>query len=190
MLFACSSSTLASTPAESKASFDQGDRFPELSFDGYLDKNHDRALTADEYGPLQPSAIAMAYPAAEVVLVHVAFEWCKYCWNETDDQLAMTAHYGGRFISIQVMVETREGNPGDRALLDSWIKVHKSSLPTVLEPAHTLFDRFGKNATYLLLDPRDGLRVLAVGAGPAQFEIVRNEIAKRLGPLPGRTHTE
>jgi hypothetical protein len=102
----------------------------------------------------------------------------------------MAKHYRGRFVSIQVMVETRDGEPGERPLLDSWIKVHKSALPTVIEPGRRLFERFGKSATYLLLDPRDGLRVLAVGAGPPQFEVVRNEIGKRLGPLPGKTHAE
>ena len=193
-LLACSSSSpsagAGADSAEAKPSFDQGAQLPQLALEGYLDKNHDGALTPDEYGSLRPSDVVKAYPAAELVLLHVAFEWCKYCWNETDDQIAMVKQYGGRFISLQVMVETREGNPGDRALLDSWIKVHKSALPTTLEPAHTLFDRFGKSATYLLLDAHDGMRVLAVGAGPPQFDVVRNEIAKRLGPLPGRTHAE
>lgn len=179
----------SSSSEEAKRDFEEGSTFPELSLVGYLDKNADGQLAADEHGPLTPSAIARAYPNADLLLVHVAFEWCKFCWEETPEQIAWAKHYQGRFISIQVMVETRDGEPGQRKLLDSWIAAHHSSLPTVLEPKGTLFAKFGRNATYLLLDPRNNLRVLAVGAGPPQFEVVRSKIAERLGPLPPKTDT-
>lgn len=179
---ACSSSS--DDGRQEPSSFEQGSTFRELPLAGYLDRNHDGILTPDEHGPLGPSEVRAAYPAAELLLVHVAFEWCKYCWEETSDQIAWTKHYGGRFVSMQVMVEDRDGRPADRSLLDRWIKNHKSALPTVLEPEATLFARFGKSATYLLLDPRDGMRVLTVGAGPPQFALVREKIRERLGPLP------
>lgn len=178
--------TACSSPAEPtrEPSFEQGSTFPPLSLIGYLDKNSDGKLGVEEYGPVHPADVVHAYPNAELLLVHVAFEWCKYCWEETADQMAWARHYGGRFMSMQIMVETRDGQPGERRLLDSWIQAHKSGLPTMLEPAQTLFAHFGRNASYLLLDPKDGLRVLAVGAGPPQFALVRDTIRDRLGALP------
>jgi hypothetical protein len=131
-----------------------------------------------------------AYPSAELLLVHVAFEWCKYCWEETGEQIAWAKHYGGKFVSLQVMVETREGREADRALLDRWTLAHHSMLPTVIEPAQTLFARFKRNATYILVAPHDGMKVLAVGAGPPQFETVRKKIQERLGPLPSPSHPQ
>ena len=184
LAIACSSSPSSEAVA---ASLDKGSVLPALSLVGYVDRNSDAKLSPDEHGPLTPRDLLRDYPKVELVLVHVAFEWCKYCWEETAPQIAWTRHYGGRFVSMQVMVETRDGAQADRRLLDSWTKAHASALPTVLEPAGTLFAKFGKSATYLLLDARDDLRILAVGAGPPQFEAVRTEIAQRLGPMPDAT---
>jgi hypothetical protein len=195
MRFLCALSVVAvlscsSSSSEPEASFERGSTFPQLALVGYLDANKDGSLSADEYRNLRPADVARVYPNAELLLVHVAFEWCKYCWEETGDQLSWTRHYAGRFVSMQVMVETRDGEAGDRTLLDRWKQAHKSALPTLLEPAATLRAHFGQNATYLLLDARDDLRVLAVGAGPPQFEVVRAMIGERLGPLPARTDAQ
>ncbi len=180
----------SSTESTAESSFEVGKTLPELSLVGYIDRNKDGNLAGDEHGALRPSDVAKTYPEAQLLLVHVAFEWCKYCWMETTDQLAWVKHYGSRFMSMQVMVEDRDGRPATRALLDGWIQKHKSSLPTAVEPEATLFARFGKSATYILIDPKDGMKILAVGAGPPQFEIVRQKLRERLGPLPPSTNTE
>lgn len=180
-MISCSSS---SSDAPAKASLEQGSTFPALSLTGYVDRNHDGALTADEYGPLRPADVQAAYPNAELVLVHLAFEWCKYCAEETDNQLAMLHGYGGRFISLQIMAQDSDGHVATHDVLDRWVRKHKSSLVTTLEPDDTLHQHFGNSATYLLLDPKDGLRILSVGAGPPQFSVVKKKIQERLGALP------
>jgi hypothetical protein len=174
--------------AEERApeSFEQGSVLPDLALVGYVDRNGDGVLTPDEHGPLRARDVVSAHPSAELVLLHVAFEWCKYCWEETSDQIAWSKHHGGRLVAMQVMVQDRDGNPADRALLDSWIDKHESALVTVLEPEARLFDAFGQSATYLLLDARDNLRILAVGAGPPQFDVIRDQIGARLGSMPPR----
>ncbi len=184
---ACSASAPSPSPGDSGApatnrGFAEGTTFPELSLVGYLDKNHDGALTAEEHGSLRPSEILAANPQTELLLVHVAFGWCKYCWEETAEQIKMTKGYGGRFLSIQVLVEDRNGDPTTKAFADEWIRLNKSAMPTTLEAEGTLRKTFGRAATYLLIDPKDGMKVLVVGAGPPTFGYVRDKIANRLGP--------
>lgn len=181
----CSSSS-GSTPASSSSpvGFEQGDTLPTLALVGYLDRNHDGKLTADEHGPLTPADVLQANPKTELLLVHVAFAWCKYCWAETKDQLQMTAFYAGRFTSIQVLVQDRDGVAATKALLDLWTTTNMSAMPTVLERAGTLFARFGPSATYLLVDVKNGMSITQLGAGPPTFASVRAKIADRLGPLP------
>ena len=125
-----------------------------------------------------------AYPNAELLLVHLAFEWCKYCFEETDTQIEWVRDYGGRFLSLQIMAQDSEGHVATRDVLDRWIRKHKSALPTTLEPDDTLHQHFGNSATYILLDVKDGLRIIAVGAGPPQLSVAKDEILKRLGPVP------
>ena len=169
------------------ASYETGSALPELSLTGYIDKNHDGTLAADEHGPMRPADVAVAYPGAELLLVHVAFEWCKYCWEETTEQIAWTKHYGGRFISLQIMIQDRDGREATRTLLDSWTRAHQSSLPTAVETGFSLLDRFGQNATYILVAPKDGMKIIAIGAGPPQFASVRDKLRERLGPMPSTT---
>jgi hypothetical protein len=166
------------------ASYEAGNTLPELSLTGYIDKNHDGTLAADEYGPMQPADVAVAYPAAELLLVHVAFEWCKYCWEETTEQIAWTKHYGGRFISMQIMIQDRDGREATRTLVDSWTRANHSALPTAVEMGFSLLDEFGQNATYILVAPKEGMKIIAIGAGPPQFASVRDKLRERLGPMP------
>ncbi len=159
-----------------------GNTFQDVSLVGYSDKNHDGALSPDEDGSLTAAGVIAANPKAEVLLVHVAFGWCKFCWEETAEQLKMTAGYGGRFISIQILVEDRDGIGATKAFVDEWLRLNKSAMVTTLEPEGSLLKRFGRSATYLLLDPKD-MKVLVVGAGPPTFAFVRTKITERLGPL-------
>ena len=192
LIFAIASTSCASSsgPTSSDAGasassggYAEGNTFPDLSLTGYLDKNNDGALTPDEYGPVHPSDVLAANPKAEVLLVHVAFGWCKYCWEETAEQIKMTKGYAGRFVSVQVLVQDRNGDPATQAFQDEWLKINKSAMPTTLEPEGTLFKKFGRSATYLMLDPKE-MKVLVVGAGPPTFGYVKDKIAQRLGPLP------
>src|SRR5438477_45499 len=116
----CSSSSAPNSPASANDGFAEGKTFPEVSLTGYLDANHDGTLSPDEVRPLVPSDVLSSNPKAEILLVHVAFGWCKYCWAETLEQIKMTGGYGGRFVSIQVLVEDREGNPATQAFVDEW----------------------------------------------------------------------
>ncbi len=179
-LVACGSSS----SAPQTTGLEKGDALPDLALVGYLDRNHDGALTPDENGPLTPEDVLAANPKAELLLVHVAFGWCTYCWQETKEQLKMTQGYGGRFVSTQVLIQDRDGQPATKDLVDSWIHINASAMPTALEPAGTLFKRFGPSATYLLVDVKAGTTIIEVGAGPPTFGLVRQKIADRLGPLP------
>lgn len=182
-LFASACSSFGEDPS-APASYETGSTLPELSLAGYIDKNHDGTLGADEHGPMRPADVAAAYPAAELLLVHVAFEWCKYCWEETTEQIAWTKHYGGRFISLQIMIQDRDGREATRALLDSWTRANQSSLPTAVEAGFSLLERFGQSATYILVAPKEGMKIIALGAGPPQFAAVRDKLRERLGPMP------
>ena len=181
---ACGSS---GTPPEGNAAttegVSEGNVLPDFALVGYLDNNHDGVLTPDERGPIRPSDVIAANPNAEVLLVHVAFGWCKFCWEETAGQLSMTKAYGGWFVSIQILVEDRSGTAATDAFVDEWIRLNKSAMATTLEPGGSLFHRFGRAATYLMIDPKDR-KVLVVGAGPPTFRYVKDKIAQRLGPIP------
>jgi hypothetical protein len=169
---------------DAPASYETGSALPELSLAGYIDRNHDGTLASDEHGPMRPADVAHAYPDAELLLVHVAFEWCKYCWEETTEQIAWTKHYGGRFVSLQIMIQDRDGREATRTLLDSWTRANHSALPTAVETGFSLLDRFGQNATYILVAPKEEMKIIAVGAGPPQFASVREKLRERLGPMP------
>lgn len=168
----------------SPASYEAGSVLPEVSLTGYVDKNHDGTLAADEHGAMRPADVVAAYPAAELLLVHVAFEWCKYCWEETTEQIAWTKYYGGRFVSLQIMIQDRDGREATRSLVDSWTRANHSAMPTAVENGLTLLDRFGQNATYILVAPKEGMKIIAIGAGPPQFASVRDKLRERLGPMP------
>ncbi len=180
----CSATATPSVDAGTTSEFSEGSPLPEVSLVGYIDRNHDGKLTADEHGAFTPKDVVAANPGVELLLVHVAFGWCKYCWSETPEQIKWTTGYGGRFLSIQILVEDRVGNAATKSFVDEWIDLHQSSLPTALEPSATLFNRFGRSATYLLVDPKNNMKILTVGAGPPTFDFVRTKITERLGPLP------
>ncbi len=178
----------APTPAPDAAAtsapdFSEGSTFPDLALVGYTDRDKDGTLSAKEHGALRINDVVAANPTLELMLVHAAFGWCKYCWAETPDQLKWTKGYGGRFLSVQVLVEDRNGDAATVTFVDEWIAAHKSSMTTALEPNATLLKRFGRSATYMLVDPKT-MKILTVGAGPPTFSFVRGKITERLGPLP------
>ncbi len=180
----CSASSTPSGDAGSAAQFTEGSAFPEVALVGYMDRNKDGKLAADEHGAFTAKDFIAANPSVELLLVHVAFGWCKYCWSETPEQIKWTKGYGGRFLSIQVLVEDRVGNAATKAFIDEWLDVNQSSMPTALEPNATLFTRFGRSATYLLIDPKNDMKILTVGAGPPTFAFIHTKITERLGNIP------
>jgi hypothetical protein len=177
-IFACGAEPAVAPAAPT---FEAGATFPDLALEGYLDRDGDGALSPAEWSALGLSEVIARGPRPEVLLVHVAFGWCKYCWTETRAQVAWTERWGGRFRALQVVIEDRDGRPADRAFLDQWIATNRSALPTTIEPRGTLFARFGRSATYLLIDG-ESRKILEVGAGPPTFDRIHHLLEARLGP--------
>lgn len=187
-LTACGSkddSSAAATQADAAAApapYTIGASFPELQLEGYLDRNGNRAFEADEFGAFRISDVVAKSP--EYLLVHVAFGWCEWCWREAKEQIKWVEGYGGRLAALQVYVDDLRGTRADRGDLEFWIENNKSYLPAGLEKDETLFAKFGKNATYLLIDVKSSMRIIDVGAGPPAFERIRAHLVEKLPPLP------
>lgn len=81
-------------------------------------------------------------------------------------------------------VDDLRGVRADRADVDFWVEHNASFLPVGLEPQETLFAKFGKNATYLLIDVKNARTILDVGGGPPAFRRIEGILTEKLGALP------
>lgn len=164
------------------ATYEKGSVFPDLELVGYLDRNGNEKLTPEEHGAFRVSDVVAGSP--EFLLVHVAFGWCEWCWEEAKEQIRWYRGYGGRLRVLQVYVDDLRGVRADRSDVDFWIEHNASFLPVGVEPKETLFAKFGKNATYLLIDVKNGRTILDVGAGPPAFRRIEGILTEKLGALP------
>ncbi len=156
--------------------------FPEVALQGFVDRNANKSLEPTEFGAFRVRDVLDGKP--EYLLVHVAFGWCEWCWDEAKEQLRWVNAYGARFRALQVYVDNLRGERATRGDLEFWIAQNTSHIPAGLEPDETLFKKFGRNATYLLIDVQNGMKILDVGAGPPAFSRIRAFLADKLGPLP------
>lgn len=164
------------------ATYAKGTAFPDLDLIGYLDRNADEKLSPDEHGAFRVSDVVAGSP--DFLLVHVAFGWCEWCWAEAKEQIRWYRGYGGRLRVLQVYVDDLRGQRADRADLDFWIEQNASFLAVGLESGETLYAKFGKNATYLLVDLKNGRTIVDVGAGPPAFRRIEGILTEKLGALP------
>lgn len=189
LLLGCSGTDSDPSPAQkdsdaaaAPATYGKGSVFPDLELVGYLDRNGDQKLTPEEHSAFRVSDVVAG--SADFLLVHVAFGWCEWCWEEAKEQIRWYRGYGGRLRVLQVYVDDLRGVRADRADVDFWIEHNASFLPVGLEPQETLFANFGKNATYLLIDVKNGRTILDVGGGPPAFRRIEGILTEKLGALP------
>jgi hypothetical protein len=185
----CGSAATPDTPqntdaadAPVAATYDKGTKFPDLDLLGVVDRNADGLLTSDEFGPFRVSEIVSGSP--DYLLVHVAFGWCEWCWAEAKEQMRWYRGYAGKLRVVQVYVDDLKGQRADRSDLEFWIEQNRSFLPAGLESAETLYAKFGKNATYLLIDIKNGWKIVDVGGGPPAFRRIEGILSQKLGALP------
>lgn len=172
----------ADETAPAAAPYAAGTVFPDLELAGYLDRNGDEQLTSEEHRTFRISDVIAGSP--DYLLVHVAFGWCEWCWVEAKEQMRWYRGYGGRLRIVQVYVDDLRGDRADRADLEFWIAQNKSFIPAGLEGEETLFAKFGKNATYLLIDVKNRRTIVDVGGGPPAFRRMEATLAEKLGALP------
>lgn len=168
--------------AVAAAPYTAGAVFPNLQLEGFVDRNGDRTLAPEEFGPFRVADVVASAP--DYLLVHVAFGWCEWCWIEAKQQMTWLDGYGGKLRALQVYVDDLRGERADRGDLQFWVTQNKSFVPAGLEREDTLLAKFGKNATYLLVDVKRSMTIVAVGAGPPAFEKIRKLLVEKLGPLP------
>ncbi len=160
--------------------FDEGNALPRLDLEGVAHR-----VGVDAGAPIarfdDASAVGEGAAAPRLLLVHTVMAWCGHCIQETDAELKMVERAGHALGIIQVLVQDEYGDPAKQDLVQRWITMRRSTLPTGTDVTGALGRRFPSAATFILVDLADHRRIRYVGAGPKGFEEAKARAGDALG---------
>jgi hypothetical protein len=156
----------------------EGQRLPEAALDGAYDADGNGRVESGEMGPLSLRTIldASAAEPARWLVVHVVFAWCQFCATESDVEASWVKGAKGAVRVVQVLVENVEGHEPTQADLWRWIErghaQPQSAVPVAIDRSG-LYRAGVKEPSFLLVDVKDGLRIVQREAGPGGFAKLR-----------------
>jgi hypothetical protein len=107
--------------------------------------------------------------------------WCGHCIQETAAEMKMVEAAPRDLRIVQVLVQDEYGDPAKLELLERWVRLRRSKLPTGIDVSGGLGRKFPSAATFILVDVRDHRRVRYVGSGPKGFAQAQERAGAILG---------